>query len=90
MSHPYRNKLDVAERGKEVRERRLVWGRGKEGEGGLGGETSWTPFPPCGTFSDARGGTIKYNLTAALQAGKECFFCLFQIKMNYAIQHTFL
>ena len=54
--------------------------------GGLGGQV-----PPRGLgaeplsvgFSAARRGIIKCNFTAALQAGKERFFCLFQINQFY-------
>ena len=37
--------------------------------------------PLSGSFSAARRGTIKFNFTAAPQAGKQRFLYLFQIKM---------
>ena len=40
--------------------------------------------PLSGGFSAARRGTIKCNFTAAPQAEKERFFCLFQIIIYYA------
>ena len=52
--------------------------------GGLGGEAPPQgpgAEPLSGSFSAARRGTIKCNFTAAPQAGKEPFFCLFQIKI---------
>ena len=76
ISHLYRNKIDVAERG----------------EGGPGGECPGSRSggeapsrgpgagPLSGGFSAARRDTIKCNFTAGLQAGKERFLCLFQIK----------
>ena len=76
ISHLYRNKLDVVERGGGVQ-------AAKAPVGGLGGEA---PPPGPGAepllsgFSAARHGTIKCNFTAAPQAGKERFLCLFQIK----------
>ena len=79
ISHFYRKKLDVAERG----------------EGGPGSESSgWRASPPppiprgsgveslSGGFSVPHRGTAKCNFTATPQTGKECFFCLFQIRQN--------
>ena len=50
---------------------------------GLGGEASPGgpgAVPLSGGSSASRRGTIKRNFTAAPQAGKEHFVCLFQIK----------
>ena len=55
--------------------------------GGLGA----TPPPRPGAeplsrgFSVAHRGTIKCNFTAAPQAGKERFLCLFQMKVIYTM-----
>ena len=75
ISHRYRNKRDVAERGEGA----------PEGEG-PGGRSEWRgPSPwsrggtPFGGFSTARRGTIKCKFTAAPQVGKKRFLCLFQI-----------
>ena len=79
ISHLYRNKLDIAERGE----------RGSGGEG-FGGRSRGQAPPPSrpearadplsGGFFAARRGTIKCNFIAAPQAGKERFLCLFPIK----------
>ena len=75
ISHFYRNKLDVAERGDG--------GPGGEGLGGRSRASSPPPPPASpgaealsGSFSAARRSTIKCNFPAAPQAGKERFFCL--------------
>ena len=73
ISHLYRNKLDVAERGEG--------GPGGEGPSErCGGQGPLDLLPPFCTFSAAHGGIIKCNFTAAPQARKERFFYLFQIK----------
>ena len=74
ISHLYRNKLDVAQRGKGVQGAKApVRGLGDEPlpPGGPGAE------PLSGGFSAARRGIIKCNFTAAPRAGKGRFLCLF-------------
>ena len=58
--------------------------------GDLGGEVpprdpGAEPF--SGGFSAARRGTIKCNFTAAPQAGKERFLCLFLMKIIINLYH---
>ena len=69
--HLYRNKLDVAERGSRGRRSRLeVWGV--------------RPFlwgPGVKPLSGVSLPLVKCNFTAAPQAGKQRFLCLFQIKV---------
>ena len=76
ISHLYRNKLDVAERGEG--------GPGGEGpvesSGGEAPSRGSGAEPLSGGFSAARRGTIKCNFTVPLQAGKKRFLYLFQIK----------
>ena len=84
ISHLYRNKLDVAERGE-----RGPGGEGPSGRSGGGGGQGRSLFRggfsavrrgtiKC-NFTTVRRGTIKCNFTAAPQAGKERFLCLIQI-----------
>ena len=56
-----------------------------EGPGGWSGGGGLDPKAESVSegFSAARRGTIKCNFTAAPQAGKERFFCPFQIKLNF-------
>ena len=76
ISHLYRNKLDVAEKGKEGPGAKALVGRLRAVTPPQGPGTE----PLSGGFSAARRRTTKCNFTANPQAGKKRFLCLFQTK----------